>query len=464
MYSIALVLVLTILKNAGNSANACSLLPGGVPKCFPDAVDYETEASDSKLKEIKYRLDKKHIFGYDTNKGRRDVRLGKYWEKSIGKKSDVVQCAKDVSDNAYLPSYNTYMYDYYRDADRQVKGESPVTTLFLITKKEVWDCENTDKQIKFKRIVTEMVSREALGSIFFFDGIEVTTNPQTFQEIDNRLDMTIAREVKYIDAEDDNKVVRYDGHLKFRKTYWTNNHDSSVFKPVDGVYEEAINEQDFHQDVSNPLIEQKNYFDFSNPQGTGLEDLHRPYGQIGCSQNQARCTIQDDDKRLYKLDYLLPHWAERKFGKGGYRQHKIHPYEFTDNFIVTKHEIWSCIMLHSGEKFERQVVEYIGTKSVRTIDCFNGNKVWQYNIGDRQRGVAVRAIFYNTEEEHYQRKIYAGTLKLDEIVEEEKPKKKKSFWRLICNLFSSEEDMPEDQYKLRFDENDDSYIFNRPRS
>ncbi|RZF48472.1 hypothetical protein LSTR_LSTR015650 [Laodelphax striatellus] len=95
MDHIFVILAFAIFENSGHFASACSLLPGGKPKCFPDAVDYET--TNPQLKEIKYRLDKKHIFGYDCNTvlehlrdDLKDVRLGQYWEKKIGTKKDTV--------------------------------------------------------------------------------------------------------------------------------------------------------------------------------------------------------------------------------------------------------------------------------------------------------------------------------------------------------------------------------------
>ncbi|XP_039293331.1 uncharacterized protein LOC120353516 [Nilaparvata lugens] len=67
---------------------------------------------------------------------------------------------------------------------------------------------------------------------------------------------------------------------------------------------------------------------------------------------------------------MLPYWnIWAKPGKY-YEPQLISQADFTNHFVVTKHEIWQCNIEDKG-KFLRSVVEYVGKTPMRTVEFYD---------------------------------------------------------------------------------------------
>ncbi|XP_039299645.1 uncharacterized protein LOC120355356 [Nilaparvata lugens] len=109
---------------------------------------------------------------------------------------------------------------------------------------------------------------------------------------------------------------------------------------------------------------------------------------------------------------MLPYWnIWAKPGKY-YEPQLISQADFTNHFVVTKHEIWQCNIEDKG-KFLRSVVEYVGKTPMRTVEFYDDNTVWKFNLnGHQSRSAAVRAIHYYKENDLRVTYKYNGLVKL----------------------------------------------------
>ncbi|RZF37654.1 hypothetical protein LSTR_LSTR003065 [Laodelphax striatellus] len=85
----ALLAFILFLAIFGQYGNTCSILPGGIPPCFPNAVDYTKQVE--KTKEIRYRLKKNEEFVYTSLVSENwPGKLGEPWVEEFGTADDVV--------------------------------------------------------------------------------------------------------------------------------------------------------------------------------------------------------------------------------------------------------------------------------------------------------------------------------------------------------------------------------------
>ncbi|RZF48494.1 hypothetical protein LSTR_LSTR007772 [Laodelphax striatellus] len=400
------IFFLTILGYLGlQQTNACSILPGGFPMCFEEYYGKEVREIDFKRE---HKIHEFHVNPIDDD----NVRLGQQWEESIGHSRDEVECKKYLSENAYKPEYETKMYDYRihnkKTLDDTPIGIAPVTSLFVITKKEVWHCQSDyDQYLQFTRVLTEMASKEVLGKIFYYDGIEIIDVPIPSQK-NEKLNSALVREIKYLHPEN-NQVLKYEGELVFKKP--RDNDDSGIFRLVGSVRSPSLEIDDFQRDVVyNYKVPWSYGINSEHPEdGHIYTDDQKPYGDIGQHDDKAICELTMPS-RIY-TEKSLPYWNYWDNSDGYYTPNLIKQKEFTEHFIVTKHELWKCT-IENKETFFRQELEYIGRKPMNTIEYFDGNYVWEYNINEKSKSVAIRSVHYFKEDDLTINYRYYGMVKL----------------------------------------------------
>ncbi|XP_039294102.1 uncharacterized protein LOC120353626 [Nilaparvata lugens] len=203
-------------------------------------------------------------------------------------------CVREICQKTLTnQKYETKMYDYRRGktVPFNVIGEAPVTSLFVITNKEVWQCTVKAQRPGYEsyqctRVVTELVSKEIIGQLYFFDGTEVVTIPipSTGEQKPNT---AVVKEIKYLHPET-NAVLKYDGYLEF-------------FEPEDsphqGVFERLGRErvpgegevEDYQRDVFyRTEVPESFHINHHNPEdGHIFTDDQKPYGGIGSVEDRA---------------------------------------------------------------------------------------------------------------------------------------------------------------------------------
>ncbi|XP_039293260.1 uncharacterized protein LOC111060279 [Nilaparvata lugens] len=399
---LTVLLVSVIFGNYELMCNACSLLPGGAPSCFPNAVDYAKQKG--KIKEITYDLEKTKEFYYDSkiaDKTFRKIKLGQRCDETIGTKDDIVVCEPDVGEKSYLNSYFPMM---------RTLGESGfhnayrVVEYFIITKKEVWNCKNKNEQsttkIEFKRVVTEMVGKSSMPDIAFYEGVDVrfvpipynSTDPTSSQGTER---IPIVREVKYVSTQYQVPPFKYEGFIEFNIPKNFKLEDLSMFNQL--------------SDGSNTYFKiLKNYESMRwthNGNVNQVRGIEKPL-ILGDSNEVAICELNQKDPELYSLKYLTE-WNSLRFDHhrpngDRYETIPLEKKDFRKGFMVIKHEIWNCETKKGGQKFIKSVLEFLTKLFVVDVRIDKNDVIdlWKFQIDQEFYGIAVREVaYYNDKHE-----------------------------------------------------------------
>ncbi|XP_039296126.1 uncharacterized protein LOC111050342 isoform X2 [Nilaparvata lugens] len=345
-----MLIVFAFYENYMIQCRACSVLPGGIPPCFPD-----TKLSE-KYKEITYELPDDKEFTYDLVSTNGLVRLGKPWEVNTGNSSDTVTCERDTSDGSYLEEFQTKLkwHGIYDDDYKEVD----VNYYFVITKRKVWNCSGEEStqtpSLHFLRIVTELVATASLKKLSFRDGIQVTFVPHQKmpkQEPEGQF-IPIVREVKYLHPQD-YKVLKYEGYLK----------------------------------------------------------LNQPKKE---DEEKCSCKLNANDPNLYSAAYLTPWLVKNDVKASPTEPvDELNEIRCRNNFIITKHELWNCETRGSKKKLVRSILEYIGREPVKTLRYTNHLNLWTFvlNLEKQLQSIAVRDVSYFNEK--LERVSYYGQIQED---------------------------------------------------
>ncbi|XP_039296125.1 uncharacterized protein LOC111050342 isoform X1 [Nilaparvata lugens] len=385
-----MLIVFAFYENYMIQCRACSVLPGGIPPCFPD-----TKLSE-KYKEITYELPDDKEFTYDLVSTNGLVRLGKPWEVNTGNSSDTVTCERDTSDGSYLEEFQTKLkwHGIYDDDYKEVD----VNYYFVITKRKVWNCSGEEStqtpSLHFLRIVTELVATASLKKLSFRDGIQVTFVPHQKmpkQEPEGQF-IPIVREVKYLHPQD-YKVLKYEGYLKLNQPKKEDEEKCSIFKEINKENDAVFREIKLSSDAYLELI------DRALP--TNSDEL-------------ATCKLNANDPNLYSAAYLTP-WLVKNDVKASPTEpvDELNEIRCRNNFIITKHELWNCETRGSKKKLVRSILEYIGREPVKTLRYTNHLNLWTFvlNLEKQLQSIAVRDVSYFNEK--LERVSYYGQIQED---------------------------------------------------
>ncbi|XP_039283698.1 uncharacterized protein LOC120351250 isoform X2 [Nilaparvata lugens] len=346
--------VIIIRGDRVSSTNHCSVLPLSEPKCFSPTKD-RTNKPETGVKEINFREKESDKDKITTNLGYgENIRLGEDYVDTFGTGGSVVKCEKQCLINKYKEKFEPKLY---KRKNKDLNGDLESISFaqsFIITKREVWECKKENEEVAFLRIVTEILSKEAFGTVEFGDGFEVTALTIPYRQSTNSErynNYIVAREIKYIGEND--KTLRYDGVLKFMKPQEevTDRRESvhiSHYKDFTKLSTDKISNWEKNQKELSSDQE------ISYSQGNTLKNIKldtrekssriiftdkQPFTEDISSSphnpNKAVCRIEEESK-FCSLKYL-PRWSYREKDDEGEKTA-----DFLKSFIVTKHDIWKC--------------------------------------------------------------------------------------------------------------------------
>ncbi|RZF48492.1 hypothetical protein LSTR_LSTR007770 [Laodelphax striatellus] len=354
------------------------------------------------------------MFSYGDKYSNAYLRLGQSWQDKVGTESDTVICERNTDEGAYLEEYETKLewlsstLTSWEDVDDGYQ-KIDVKEYFVITKREVWNCrgkENTQtSSLNFLRIVTELLARIDSNMPSFYDGFEVFLLPDTSvpQVKSNGRFIPIVREIKYINSKS-HEALKYGNGNRFKENRINFERGSVLLK------ETGTSDPQTPPSVHLEKYLQKNFYEF-------IETGQSPEKSIGSSDEVAVCKRSDKDPNVYAETYHTKWW--RTIMRNA-KPTKVDNLVFTINFVITKHELWTCKTKGSNEKFVRSIMEYIGERPFELVYYSNAINIWKFvfNVVKKTESIAVRDIAYYensnrvnydgwiVEEEHFVDKIH----------------------------------------------------------
>ncbi|XP_039283700.1 uncharacterized protein LOC111060599 isoform X2 [Nilaparvata lugens] len=401
-YHLLIILEVCVLMIWGDkvlSTEDCSVLPNSEPKCFTPTFDLRNKPMTA----LKDRQGPKQTIKINTGYGV-NIALGQDPRYVFGNQYQTVICVKQSNANYE----KRFQPDLYKRKDNDLYGDLErilLTELFIVTRREVWECKREgETKLDFYRIVTEILSNSALGTVEFRYGFEYITLSIPYLLSNNSIQykITAAREIKYIDTA--YRVVKYDGVLKFIKP---RDEDSDERDPVH-------------------MIQVKDFTELSTFESDWRkrEDKEHPDQGITYSEESTtlKCRLKEGSR--FRSTRYLPRWSYRKEGEEPIGKTYISPSDFLNYFIVTKHDVWKCVLREFQPQitFYRAVIEYVGKTAIDDIDVYqDGKTIYRYLLSDTSMSIGIRQIMYFKEDDPDKSLRYYGGINL--IIPEGFPEK-----------------------------------------